>query len=66
MIQIPWGAVVDSQTAQSQSYTVWFQATINNGDELFLKAQGQLYLLGAQLVAYAIPSNTVTSPGFIA
>jgi hypothetical protein len=46
--------------------TVFFQAEVTNGQNLYIKAQGALYLLGATLVAFALPQNVVTSPGFSA
>jgi hypothetical protein len=62
----PWGGTVDQAMGVALSYAVQFQATITSGQELYLKANNQFWMLGAQLVANAIPSNVVTSPGFVA
>lgn len=45
-------------------YTFQFQATITNGNELWIKTQGNMYLLGGSVVAYQLPT-VVTSPGFV-
>ena len=50
--------------ALPDSVTVWFQAAVTNGQNLYIKAQGALYLLGATAIAFALPTTVVTSPGF--
>lgn len=51
--------------SDAQNVDVWFLATITQLNSIYLKASGQFYLLGAQLTAFAVPANIVTSPGFI-
>ena len=53
------------QYADAQSLDFWFLGTITNGNNLYLKASSQFYLLGAQLTAFQLPTNIITSPGFI-
>jgi len=44
--------------------TVFFQAEITNSQNLYLKSQGSMFLLGATCVVFALPQHVVTSPGF--
>lgn len=64
-----WGRLKTEATGYqygvAQSYDFWFITTITNGQDLRLICSNQFYLLGAQLVAFPLPVNTVTSPGFI-
>lgn len=53
------------QYGVAEAYDFWFIATITNGQNVRLVASDQFYLLGAQLVAFPLPTNTITSPGFI-
>lgn len=53
------------QYGVAEAYDFWFIATVTNGQSLRLVASDQFYLLGAQLVAFPLPLNTITSPGFI-
>ena len=66
---MPWG-LFTSNTAATGSGTsacqvFFFQATITNLNELWIKTQGNFYLLGASLVVFPLPANVVTSPGFV-
>jgi hypothetical protein len=66
---MPWGLFTTNTSTKGSgtaaSYTFQFQATINNGDELWIKTQGNLYLLGGSLVVFPLPQHVVTSPGFV-
>lgn len=53
------------QYGVAQGYDFWFIAYITNGQNVRLVASDQFYLLGAQLVAFSLPENIITSPGFI-
>ncbi|CAK0740459.1 hypothetical protein CCP3SC1_1200007 [Gammaproteobacteria bacterium] len=53
------------QYGVAEAYDFWFIATVTNGQNVRLVASDQFYLLGAQLVAFPLPTNTITSPGFI-
>lgn len=53
------------QYGVAQGYDFWFMADVTNGQSLRLVASDQFYLLGAQLVAFPLPANIITSPGFI-
>jgi hypothetical protein len=53
------------QYGDAQSWDFWFLATVTSGNSLYLKASSQFYLLGAQLTAFVLPTNIITSPGFI-
>jgi hypothetical protein len=48
----------------AQGFPFSFQATLNQGDHLYVNATS-CYLLGAQLVALRNPPYVVVSPGFI-
>jgi len=66
---VQWGRAKSEasgyQYADAQSLDFWFLATVTSGNNLYLKASSQFYLLGAQLTAFPLPSNIITSPGFI-
>ena len=53
------------QYGVAESYDFWFMAYITNGQNLRLTCSDQFYLLGAQLTAFPVPTNIITSPGFI-
>lgn len=53
------------QYGVAQSYDFWFITTVTNGQDLRLNCSSQFYLLGAQLTAFPVPTNIITSPGFI-
>lgn len=53
------------QYGVAESYDFWFIATVTNGQNLRLSCSPQFYLLGAQLTAFPVPTNVITSPGFI-
>lgn len=53
------------QYGVAESYDFWFMALVTNGQSLRLTCSDQFYLLGAQLTAFPLPTNIITSPGFI-
>lgn len=53
------------QYAESESLDFQFLVTVTAGNHLYLKASAQMYLLGGQLTLYPVPTNVITSPGFI-
>lgn len=66
---IKWGRSKSEATGYqygvAESYDFWFIATVTNGQNLRLSCSSQFYLLGAQLTAFPVPTNIITSPGFI-
>ncbi len=66
---VSWGRAKSEadgyQYADVQSLDFWFLATVTAGNSLYLKASAQFYLLGAQLTAFQLPTNIISSPGFI-
>jgi hypothetical protein len=48
-----------------QGLDFWFLASVTQSNAVYLKASGQFYLLGAQLTVFPVPTNVITSPGFI-
>jgi hypothetical protein len=72
MSQIVTPVIVDSTPqysynvyGTSEGFAQSFKAQVTNGNHLYLKANSECYLLGAQLIGYTLPPDTVTSPGFI-
>lgn len=53
------------QYGVAESFDFWFIGNITNGQNLKLICNNQFYLVGAQLVAFTLPTNIITSPGFI-
>lgn len=53
------------QYGVAESYDFWFITTVTNGQSLRLTCTDQFYLVGAQLAAFPVPANIITSPGFI-
>jgi hypothetical protein len=49
----------------SVGYTHQFQVTVTQGDNLYLKADDNAFILGAQLALYSLPPVVISSPGFI-
>lgn len=66
---MPWGLFKTSTSPDGSgtaaSYTFFFQATMTNLNEIWIKSQGAICLLGASLVVFPVPTNVITSPGFI-
>lgn len=66
---MPWGLFTSNSSTTgsgtSACQVFFFQATITNMNEIWIKSQGNMYLLGASLVVFALPTNVVTSPGFV-
>lgn len=62
---LPWGAITPQIMGSSQTMAVAFRATLTLSRELYVKATGNFYLLGAQLTVFQDASNIITSPGFI-
>lgn len=66
---IKWGRtkteLAGYQYGVAESYDFWFITTVTNAQNIRLTCSDQFYLLGAQLTAFPVPTNVVTSPGFI-
>lgn len=66
---MPWGLFNSSSAATGEgtaaSYTFIFTASMTNDNEIFIKTQGNFYLLGASMLVFPVPTNVVTSPGFV-
>jgi hypothetical protein len=62
---LPWGVITPQEMGSSQTMAVAFRATLTNATELYVKATGNFYLLGAQLTVFQDATNTITSPGFV-
>ncbi len=64
-----WGRIKTEssgyQYGVAESFDLDFLATVTNGQHLYLKANNQMFLLGAQLTVFQLPTNVITSPGFI-
>lgn len=63
--ELPWGVITPQVMGSAQTYAVAFRATLTQGNELYLKATGNFYMLGGQLTVFQDANNVVTSPGFI-
>jgi hypothetical protein len=65
-----WGRIKGEsagyQYGVAQSLDFWIIVEVTQGQNLYLKATDQFYLLGAQLVVFPMPTNVISSPGFIA
>lgn len=62
---LPWAATPPREMGNAQGMPYFFRATLTLGDNLYLKASPNFYLLGAQLAVFQDPTNVITSPGFI-
>lgn len=66
---MPWGLfnTASSSTGDgtAESYTFFFTAEMTLNNEIWVKSQGNMYLLGASLVVFPVPTHVVTSPGFV-
>jgi len=65
LASIPWGVISPVAMGSAQSMAVWFRVTLTLGDQIFVKANTDFYLQGAQLAVFQDATNVVTSPGWI-
>lgn len=67
--ELKWGLSKTGSTGYQYgsacSYDFWFRATLTQAQNLYLKANSQCYLMGAQLSVFTDPTYVITSPGFI-
>ena len=48
-----------------EAYSHTVLANVTQGNNLYLQASGNFYLIGAQISVLNVPTYVVTSPGFI-
>ena len=61
----PTTALTNDNYGTVCSYGHWVQAEVTQGNALYLNSGSDVFLLGAQITAYAAPANVIPSPGFV-
>lgn len=60
----PTSALTNDNYGTVSSYGHWVQAAVTQFNNLILNSGDDVFLLGAQITAYAAPANVIISPGF--